>query len=69
MTHAMAKQPPRKTSQLTLQEHALLLLLLGLLVIGSVVRYQRYRPTPVSPAPEAGDTALDRETKRTHAED
>ena len=41
----MATQPHRKTSRLTLQEHALLLLLLGLLVLGSVVRYQRYKPT------------------------
>ena len=65
----MANRPPRKTSQLTLQEHALLLLLLGLLVIGSVVRYQRYRPKPVSPAPEASNPASDPETKRSHAED
>ncbi len=42
---------PRKTSRLTLQEHALLLLLLGLLVLGSIVRYQRYRAQPAAPQP------------------
>lgn len=47
----MAKVEDRKTSQLTLQEHALLLLLLGLLVVGSLARYYRYRPQ-VEPASE-----------------
>ncbi|MFT4641850.1 MAG: hypothetical protein ACI8T1_005194 [Verrucomicrobiales bacterium] len=66
----MAKQAPPKTSQLTLQEHSLLLLLLGLLVLGSVVRYQRYRPAAVEgPSPEAEQTATDEETKPNDAED
>lgn len=40
----MEKDDRPKSHQLTLQEHALLLLLLGLLVLGSVVRYYRYYP-------------------------
>ena len=40
-----------KSSQLTLQERLLLLLLLTLLVLGSAVRYYRYRPVS-EPPPE-----------------
>lgn len=47
----MAEPPPRKSSRLTLQEHSLLLLILGLLVLGSVVRYYRHRPAPADPPP------------------
>ena len=36
-----------KSSQLTLQERLLLLLLLSLLVLGSVVRYYRYKPVKI----------------------
>ena len=36
-----------KSSQLTLQERLLLLLLLPLLVVGSVVRYYRYKPVEI----------------------
>ncbi len=47
----MPEPQPRKTSRLTLQEHVLLLLVLGLLVLGSVVRYCRHLPTPADPEP------------------
>lgn len=64
-------ETPRKTSQLTLQEHALLLLLLGLLVLGSIVRYYRYRPLPEEPktTPEVRLPATLLEVNSTHAED
>ncbi len=59
-----AKRPP-KTSRLTLQEHALLLLLLGILVLGSFVRYKRYEAepaptttTPNTPFPESATDSL-----------
>ena len=67
----MAKETPRKTSQLTLQEHALLLLLLSLLVLGSIVRYYRYHPQPEEsePTPEARLPAPLLEGNNTHAED
>ena len=65
----MAKAP-RKSSQLTLQEHALLLLLLSLLVIGSIVRYQRYGPKESSPPPSSQKPTLSKpELNRTDAED
>ena len=67
----MAEKPHRKTSQLTLQEHALLLLLLTLLVVGSIVRYQRYRPDPqpASAGPPQETPLSKPEMKRRHAED
>ncbi len=51
-----------KSSQLTLQERMLLLLLLSLLVIGSVVRYYRYKPVETA-------TDMPSPTKTDHRDD
>ena len=67
----MPLKSPGKTSQLTLQEHSLLLLLLVLLVIGSMVRYRRYQPEVESARPNpTEDTPLSKpETDLPNAED
>ena len=43
-----------KTNWLTLEEHALLLLLLSLLVMGSIVRCYRHQPSPADPPASSG---------------
>lgn len=57
----------RKTSQLTLQEHALLLLLLALLVVGSFARYYRYQPQTESTTEKSPPSNLERNSP--YAED